>query len=607
MKGKFMDAVMFRRGLSNQQGGRGRPRRFSARLALEALEARNLLASAVTLSTATVADGPATVKDLQEHIKHVIVIYQENWSFDSLYGLFPGANGIQNANDTIPQYDKVTGEQITTLPQPLINGMPDPRFPDDLPVEPYDTAQYVPPDETTGDIVHRYYQEISQINGGTMNGFVTWSDNGGLTFSYYDATNMPEGQLAKQYVLADNFFHSAFGGSFLNHQFLVAAAAPRFTRAPDSLRPILDDNGHLALDSDGNIIHDGSVTPDGYGVNTLYSRNLVPPFVTDYTTLIPSQNDSDPFRPDFTPTIGDRLSDQHVSWKWYSGGWDDALNGNADPLFQWHHQPFAYFDNYAPGTQGQKSHLQDEKDFFNDLYGDNLPSVSFIKPLGPDNEHPGYTSLLQGQQHVADIVSAVQNSSAWDSTAIVVTYDENGGRWDHVAPPVRDEWGPGTRVPALIISPFAKTSYVDHTQYETLSLLKTIEEIWNLQPLNQRDDGAKDLRNAFQFPGRRNPARTPGAPLIVADFTPMVHANNAAPGNASLASSAEPAELEENPQAELTIDEGTMDDAGTATTKVESNQQFVQHVTSGMPQLASVLGVGQDSMGDADIREALGV
>jgi phospholipase C len=106
---------------------------------------------------------------------------------------------------------------------------------------------------------------------------------------------------------------------------------------------------------------------------------------------------------------------------------------------------------------------------------------------------------LQGQQHVADIVQAVQNSSAWADSAIIVTYDEHGGRWDHVAPPALDRWGLGSRVPAIIISPFAKTGFVDHTQYETLSILRTIEDAFGLQPLTDRDGHANSLINAFQF------------------------------------------------------------------------------------------------------------
>jgi hypothetical protein len=256
------------------------------------------------------------------------------------------------------------------------------------------------------------------------------------------------------------------------------------------------------------IVHDGKITPIGgafdknYAVNTIFSKNLVPDFKkpTD-TDLLPSLNDSDPTKPNYLPTIGDRLSDAEVSWKWYSGGWNLAL---SDPKaasaanFQWHHQPLAYYDNYAPGTKGRADHIQDETNFFQDLQNNDLPAVSFIKPLGPDNEHPGYASLLQGQQHVADIVHAVQNSPEWAHTAIVITYDENGGRWDHVAAPTRDQWGDGSRVPAIVISPYAKQGYVDHEQHDTLSILSTIEQRFHLQPLNQADANASTLSNDFQ-------------------------------------------------------------------------------------------------------------
>ncbi len=132
--------------------------------------------------------------------------------------------------------------------------------------------------------------------------------------------------------------------------------------------------------------------------------------------------------------------------------------------------------------------------------------MTFIKPLGPNNEHPGYAALINGQQHVADLVSAVQNSPYWGDTAIIITYDEHGGRWDHVPPPVEDRWGPGIRVPAIVISPFARKHFVDHTQYETVSILKLIEERWGLPPLSDRDADAGDLLTAFDF---ANPEQTP--------------------------------------------------------------------------------------------------
>jgi acid phosphatase len=434
-------------------------------------------------------------------INHIIVIYQENWSFDSLYGKFPGANGIAKAGAALKQVDK-NGQPLAALPQPIDTNKrpaaPDPRFPANMPVQPFSIAQYVPADQKIGDLVHRFYQEQYQIDGGKMDKFVAWSDNGGLTMGYYDATNMPEGQLAQQYTMADNFFHAAFGGSFLNHIWLVCACSPTWPNAPASRVAQLDANGVM--------VKDGSVTPDGYVVNTSYTINSPhPPNITDTAQLVPQQT---------MPTIGDRLSEKGISWAWFSGGWTDALNGHPDPLFQYHHQPFAFFQNYADGTDGRKQHLKDESEFHYEVQTNTLPAVSFVKALGPNNEHPGYATLLQGQQHVADLVHEVQNSPAWADTAIIITYDEHGGFWDHVAPPKGDRWGPGSRIPAIIISPYAKKGFVDHTQYDTTSILKFIENRYGLAPLTSRDAAAKDLSNAFNFKqprggGANQPATLP--------------------------------------------------------------------------------------------------
>jgi acid phosphatase len=164
-----------------------------------------------------------------EQVQHVIVIYMENLSFNGQFGLFPGANGIVNAGDAIRQVRK-DGSPYTTLPQPLFNGQLDSRIPADLPVRPFNLAPYVPPEQLTSSPVHLFYQEQYQINGSRMNKFVAWNDaggdHGGLAMSYYDVTNMPVWMLARQYTLCDNLFHSAFGGSWLNHVWLVSAARP---------------------------------------------------------------------------------------------------------------------------------------------------------------------------------------------------------------------------------------------------------------------------------------------------------------------------------------------------------------------------------------------
>lgn len=408
-------------------------------------------------------------------INHIVVIYQENWSFDGLYAQFPGANGVP-PNTSINQVDK-SGNPLTVLPQPMNNGAPDPRFPSSLPVKTYDAAQYVPSSGVTGDLIHRFYHEQLQIDGGKNDMFVAWSDNGGLVPSQYNGASLPEGQLAMQYTMEDNFFHSAFGGSFLNHQFLICACAPKYNGTPPA---------SMVSNPDPNNLKDAQVTPDGYAINTIFSTYMPHPAGT--TNILP---------PLTNPTIGDRLDQAGIMWKWYSGGWNNAMNGSADANFQFHHQPFAYYQQYADGTAAKAAHLQDEQNYFTDITNGNLPPVSFIKPLGDYNEHPGYAALAAGQQHVVNLVNAIQNSKYANDTLIIITYDENGGRWDHVAPPVIDKWGPGVRVPAILVGPMVKKNFVDHTQYETASILALIERRYGLQPLGTRDAAASPFLNSL--------------------------------------------------------------------------------------------------------------
>ena len=134
-----------------------------------------------------------------------------------------------------------------------------------------------------------------------------------------------------------------------------------------------------------------------------------------------------------------------------------------------------------------------------DIAAGTLPAVTFFKPIGEQNEHPGYADVVSGDSHAAAIIQAIQGSPLWKDSVIIVTYDENGGLWDHVAPPVVDKWGPGSRIPTLIISPFAKKGFVDHTVYDTTSILKLIETRYGLVPLGTRDAAAADLGNAFSF------------------------------------------------------------------------------------------------------------
>lgn len=412
-----------------------------------------------------------------DRVKHVVVIYMENRSFDNLYGQFEGANGLSNAKpENITQLDR-EGKVYKYLP-----AVPKASFPTNLANNYFNIDQYVPADQETPDVTHAYYQEQAQINGGKMNKYAAYNSSSGLTMGYYKTSLIPLYAIAKKYTLCDNFFHSAFGGSFLNHQWLISAATPTFPNAPQYLKAELNAEGHL--------IKDGYVTPDDYVVNTSFSVNQPHPSAAKKENLVPNQTN---------PTIGDRLSDKGVSWAWYSGGWDDAMAGHPDGLFQYHHQPFIYFERYKDGSKDKKEHLKDEKDFLKAAKEGTLPAVSFVKPLGQFNEHPGYANVLTGERHAVDLINSVLNGPNGNDAVIILTYDENGGFWDHVAPPIIDKWGPGTRIPALIISNFSKKGFVDHTQYETVSILAFIEKRWGLKPLNNRDANANPFTGAFDF------------------------------------------------------------------------------------------------------------
>jgi len=304
---------------------------------------------------------PAPLPPEVERVKHIVVIYLENHSFDNLYGQLAGANGLNNATpENTTQVDK-SGVPFLTLP-PVPNT---PAFPTNLPNTFFNIDQYVANDMATPDVLHRYYQEQLQIDGGKMDKFAAYNTSAGLSQGFYQTNLLPLLPIAQKYTICDNFYHSAFGGSFLNHMWLIAAASPVFPNAPAKIV--------ATVDASGNLITDGQVTPDGYVVNTSFSVNTPHPTGLDPATLIPNQT---------LPTIGDRLSEKNISWAWYSGGWNNALAGNPDATFQFHHQPFIYFANFADGTHAKKDHLKDEADFIDAAQKRNASQRLFYKTGG---------------------------------------------------------------------------------------------------------------------------------------------------------------------------------------------------------------------------------
>lgn len=466
------------------------------------------------------ADDPPLNK-----IETVVIIYAENRSFDNLYGHFPGANGLQNLSaeatrqvdrdrtplkELPPIWNGLTAKGVSpAITQAQTEHLPNAPFAIDDP-KGFNLSLTV----ATGDLVHRFYQNQMQINHGKNDRFVAYSDAGALVMGHYDGSKLPLWNIAKRYVLADNFFAGAFGGSLLNHFQLACACAPYYPNADQSpakahiseveangvTLKLASDSPSSAIDGIPKFMRDDSLTPDFYVVNTMqppYQPSAAKP-ARDGDPHLTDPAASNTVPPQTAPTIGDLLSAKGISWAWYAGGWQEAVDGQNSrptPNFQYHHQPFNYFAAMAPGTPARAEHLKDGgfegAEFIKVIDAGTLPQVAFFKPQGNLNEHPGYADAATGDQHIADVIAHLERSPQWEHMLVIVAYDENGGFWDHVTPPKADRWGPGTRIPAVIISPFAKKGTVDHTLYDTTSILRFITRRFDLPVLaglKARDD-----------------------------------------------------------------------------------------------------------------------
>ncbi|GEN63323.1 acid phosphatase [Acetobacter oeni] len=455
--------------------------------------------------------------DTLSQIQTVVVIYDENRSFDSLYGRFPGAEGLDQAPDSAKIQRDRDGSVLPELPpvwggitafgvkpaitQAMSAHLPNGPFQVDA-TDGLNVADGVP----TTDLWHRFYQNQAQINGGRNDQFVAWTNVGAMVMANWDGSRMKMWKIAQRYTLADHFFMGGFGGSFFNHQWLICACAPYYPHADkspaaaliaetgaDRAKLLLAANSPKSvLDGPPKYAHDGDLTPDFYAVNTMQ-----PPYQPSEGPVNKGGDPAfaDPARPttlvpQTAATIGDRLSDAGVSWAWYAGAWSEVLtHGFHSPVpdFQTHHQPLNYYKSFAPGTAARQEHLRDGgmagRALIADIDAGRLPQVAFYKPQGNLNEHSGYTDIMSGDAHLAEVIGHLEHSPQWPHMLVIVTYDENGGLWDHVAPPKADRWGPGSRIPAIIISPFAKKGVVDHTPYDTTSIQRFLNRRFGLKPL----------------------------------------------------------------------------------------------------------------------------
>jgi phospholipase C len=422
------------------------------------------------------AVSPATPARAGIHrIQHVVVIMQENRSFDEYFGLYPGGDGLHRQN----------GQFTTCVPNPAAGGC----------VKPF----HDPADKNAGG-PHSASNAVNDVNGGRMDGFVAQAEagkkgcanqfdpactNGDKTdvMGYKDARDIPNyWAYAQSFVLQDRMFEPNASWSLPEHLFMVSEWSARCSR-PGVASSCVNELQNAAQNGD-------------------YAW-------TDLTYLLHRAN---------------------VSWRYYvaEGTEPDCADGAAtcSPRPQkagtpniWN--PLPRFDTVR--QDGQLGDIQNLDHFYADAKAGRLPAVSWVAPNGADSEHPP-ALVSAGQAYVTGLVNAIMQSSDWASTAIFLSWDDWGGFYDHVVPPVVDQNGYGLRVPGLVISPYARKGAIDHQALSFDAYVKFIEDDFlSGQRLDPATDGRPDPRpdvreNAAQLGNLAQDfdfSQTPRAPLIL--------------------------------------------------------------------------------------------
>jgi phospholipase C len=310
------------------------------------------------------------------------------------------------------------------------------------------------------DLPHEWEDAHAVYDNGRMDGFV-WVEGTSYTMGYLDERDIPNyWAYARHYTLCDRFFSSQMGESLTNHLYMVAAQSGGLLHGLDSVE-------------EAEAVRDGHDDPGGFSFDAIV--NL--------------------------------LNQGHITWKYYvettplAGGEfppdSHGLLGHPNPkkFSLWNPLPAFKKVRENPGSIAR---LVDLKDYFADLKGDTLSQVSFIVPAFDDSEHP--PALAQeGMWYVTTLINALMESKYWNDSAIVLTWDDFGGFYDHVPPPEVDAFGYGPRVPCLVISPYAKPGYISHYVYDFTSVLKFVEERYSLPHLTARDARATSILDCFDF------------------------------------------------------------------------------------------------------------
>jgi phospholipase C len=506
------------------------------------------LATACAHRPTTPAAEPVTATP----IRHLVVIYQENVSFDHYFGTYPRAANTDGqpftAKAGTPAVDGLTPELLTHNPnavQPMRLGGPG--------------------QQVTCDQDHAYQAEQSAFNGGAMDRFVEHTEGDpcpppafnapGLVMGYYDGNTVTAlWTYAQRYSLSDNFYNTTFGPSTPGHINLVSGqthgVTKQFMPGGQPFPP------HMVVDA-------------GDGQDTLIDDSQ--PFGDDCSSRDQVQFAS------ANKNIGDLLNAKGITWGYFQGGFrptarrpdgtaecgathniGDAVGGTGKtgglpfgtkPDYVPHHEPFQYYPSTANphhlppgavdkiGRSDQANHQYDLSDFWAGADAGHLPAVSFLKPPAYQNGHAGYSDPLDEQRFLVETVNHLQRLPQWRDMAIVIAYDDSDGWYDHKPSPIvstsatpedalngsgrcgdpaaapapyQGRCGYGPRLPLLVLSPYARANFVDHTLTDQASILRFVEDNWNIGRIGDHsfDERAGPLTGMFDFTGPAQPTLT---------------------------------------------------------------------------------------------------
>ena len=513
------------------------------------------VAAAVILLASACSGKPGSTKAAEPTtpIRHLVVIFQENVSFDHYFGTYPHAANIDGqpftARPDTPAVDGLTPELLTQNPnksQPVRLGGPD--------------------QQVTCDQDHDYRPEQLAFNGGAMNRFVEHTEiadcappvfsKPGMVMDYYDGNTVTAlWNYAQHYAMSDNFYNTTFGPSTPGHMNLISGQTHGITKQfmpggkPFPPGRVIDDTGK----GQGTLINDSQPLGDDCS-----DRDQV---------QLSSENKN----------VGDLLNAGNITWGWFQGGFKPtetrsdgtavcgakhnvgatlggtgragALPFGTKPDYIPHHEPFQYYTSTANphhkppssiekiGQTDQANHQYDLSDFWAAADSGHLPAVRYLKAAGYQDGHAEYSNPLDEQQFIVETINHLQSLPEWKDMAILIAYDDSDGWYDHKTPPVvsasstpQDELnGPGScrgpdagpiiyggrcgygpRLPLLLISPYAKPNVVDHTLTDQTSVLRFIEDNWDLGRIGDDsfDERAGHLDAMFDFTGAKQPPLT---------------------------------------------------------------------------------------------------